>query len=689
MRFHLGEYVSGLFNIDGIIVGVFTGGSYAILGVSITLMYRSTGFLSFAHAGFASVGAYVYADFAGSKGWPVLVAAVAAVVLTVGYGLVVERILRPVRDASGATKMIATLGIVQLTTALLLLLYGFEPTSAPLLLPDSSITIGDVRIAHQQSAILVLAGVTAGGLGWFLRATRFGAAIRAVAGNPEAARLMGVSLTNVARFNWALGAGLAGLAGVLLAPLAPITAATFTLLLAKALAATLVGGLVSLPLTFLGALGIGVADSLTVLNSSAPGAKELVTLGLVVLLLVFRRTWPGELETGSSPPSRSFSFVERLAPVTELLGRGYRVVRWPAAMIGIVLILVVPATSNYWGFVGARGLCFTIQALSLVLLVGWGGQVSLMHGAYAGIGAFTTALLVGTHGWPLEFALIGAGFAGVLMGAVAGLPALRLSGLQFAIASLVFAGAASEWLFRRTEFPKSLPRGTLFGVDIFPDSNLYYFMLPVTAILYLTVWNIRRSTFGPLLISARDAPTTVAHFGADPARTRMAAFLFASFIAALGGGFYGVLLTGFQPFDFSLILSIALLIYAVVGGVQSLGGPLVAGLLFGVVPQLIQGQSSSASAVPDLIAGVAVLLLLALRPDGIASLFSARTVATRDPARSSFGRFDVTVARWKSRGSVMESNGASPPAAPNAQAPQPTDGSPTQADTSEIEVLSP
>lgn len=645
-----------LISIDGIIVGVFTGGSYALLAVSITLMYRSTGFLSFAHAGFASVGAYVYADLAGSRGWPVAVAAMVAVVITIAYGLIVERILRPVRDASGATKMIATLGIVQLTTALILLVYGFEPTSAPLLLPDSSIAVGDVRIAHQQSAILVLAALSAGLLGWFLKTTRFGTAIRAVAGNPDTARLMGVSLTNVARFNWALGAGMAGVAGVLLAPLAPITAATFTLLLAKALAATLVGGLLSLPLTFAGALGIGVADSLTVLNSSAPGAKELVTLGLVVALLVLRRTWPSELQTEASPTSTSSALLDRLTPVTAGLRRVFEMVRWPMAVVGIVLILVVPAGSNYWGFVGARGLYFTIQALSLVLLVGWGGQVSLMHGAYAGIGAFTTAMLVGNHGWPLELALVGAGLAGVVMGAVAGLPALRLSGLQFAIASLVFAGAASEWLFRRTEFPKSLPRGTLFGVDIFPDSNLYYFMLPVTLILYIAVWNIRRSTFGPLLISARDAPTTVAHFGADPARTRMAAFLFASFIAAFGGGFYGVLLTGFQPFDFSLVLSIALLIYAVVGGVQSLGGPLVAGVLFGVVPQLIQGQSSSASALPDLIAGVAVLLLLALRPDGIASLFASRPLPARDGARSSFGRFDVTVSRWRAHRHT--SNGA-------------------------------
>ncbi len=637
------------FDIDALIVGVFTGGSYALLAVSITLMYRSTGFLSFAHAAFASVGAYVYADLAGDRGWPGPIAATAAVLITVVYGLIVERILRPVRNSAPATKMIATLGIVQLTTALILLVYGFQPTSAPLLLPDGAITIGDLRIAHQQSAILVLAAVSAAALGWFLKTTRFGTAIRAVAGNPETARLMGVSLTHVGRFNWALGALLAGMAGVLLAPLAPVTAATFTLLLAKALTATLIGGLVSLPLTFLGALGVGVADSFTVLNSSAPGAKELVTLALVVLLLVFRKNWPRDLEpTAETKIRHRPRILVRLEPVGESLRRGLYSMKWPAAAVGAILLVVVPAGSGYWGFVGARGLYFTIQALSLVLLVGWGGQVSLMHGAYAGIGAFTTALLVGTHGWPLELALLGGGLAGVIMGGIVGLPALRLSGLQFAIASLVFAGAASEWLFRRTEFPKSLPRGTLFGVDIFPDSNLYFFMLPVTIVLYVAVWNIRRSTFGPLLISARDAPTTVAHFGADPSRTRMWAFLFASFVAALGGGFYGVLLTGFQPFDFSLILSIALLIYAVVGGVQSLAGPMVAGVMFGVVPQLIQGQSStSASAIPDLIAGVAVLALLALRPDGLASLLTKRpSSATVTSADIPFGRFDITVARW-------------------------------------------
>lgn len=637
--------------LNGVLVGIFTGGAYALVAVSITLMYRSTGFLSFAHAGFASLGAYVYADFAGPKGYPRPLAAVIAIVLTTLFGLVTERMLRPVRNATAATKMIATLGIVQLTTALILILYGFAPTSAPLLLPDDSVVIGSLRISYQQTAVLMIAAASALGLAWFLRTTRFGTAIRAVAGNPDAARLMGVSITQVGRFNWGLGAALAGTAGVLLAPLAPITAATFTLLLAKALTATLVGGLVSLPLTFLGGLGVGVADSLTTLRFSAPGAKEVVTLLLVVGLLVFRRNWAPELPPTPEIRIRRRSRARDVAhSVSQVGGRLVQTVKWPLIIVGVTVGVVIPARSGYWGFVGARGLYYTIQSLSLVLLVGWGGQVSLMHGAYVGIGAFTTALLVVTHGLPLELALIGGGLAGMVMGALAGLPALRLSGLQFAIASLTFAGAASEFLFRRTEFPKSLPRGTLFGVDIFDDSNLFMFMLPVTVVLYVVVWNVRRSSYGPLLISSRDASTTVAHFGADPNRTRMGTFLLASFIAALGGGFYGVLLTGFTPFDFSLILSIAILIYAVVGGIQSLAGPLIAGLAFGVVPQLIQGQASTtATAIPDLLAGVAVLALLALRPDGLASLLqgASSTVPAEERPVAPVGRFDLVLGRWR------------------------------------------
>jgi len=655
--------------VNGALVGILTGAAYSLVAVSITLMFRSTGVLSFAHAAFAAVGAYVYADLGGGGTSPV-VALVVALGVTVAYGLVVERLaIRPVRGASSTTKLIVTLGVLSLTTGLLLQFYGFQPTSAPLLLPDRTVTIGDVAFSYQQITIFVVAAVLAAALGWFLKATRFGLAVRAVAENAEAARLMGVPLVGVARFNWALGAFLAGLTGILVAPLSVITVATFPLLLTKALTATLFGGLVSLPLTLAGGLVVGIVESITTLETSFSGSKELATLLLVIALLVFRRSWP--VETTEETTFARRAPLRALEPVVQQLSRGLErarpfllVAAIPAVGYGVFLA----STRNYWGFVGARGLFYVIEALSLVLLVGWGGQVSLMHGAYVGIGAFMTAYLVGEHGMPLALAIVIAAFCGMAMGAAAGLPALRLSGLQFGIASLAFAAAASEWLFKRPEFPKSLPRGELFGLDLFEDTTVFLVMLPITVVLYVLVWNVRRSTFGPLLISARDAGLTVAHFGVDPKRTRMWAFLLASFIAALGGAFYGVLLTGFQPFDFSFFLSIGLLLYAVVGGVQSLGGPLLAGFLFGVVPQLLQRGSSGtdASAIPDIVAGLVVVVLMAARPGGLAELLGG---AQREPSTASrvrTGRFDAVVA---SRPARPSRNGASP--ARRATAPPP------------------
>jgi len=196
-------------HLNTVIVGVFTGAACALVAVSVTLMFRSTGVLSFAHAAFAATGAYLYADLAGNRGFPRPLAALAALAVTVAYGLAVERFaIRPVRHAGSAARLMATVGVLSLTTGLLLQFFGFQPTAAPLLLPDVNVAVGSLRLALQQIAILAVAGAGALGLGVFLMRTRFGTGLRAVAENPEAARLMGVSLTRVARFNWALGAAI-------------------------------------------------------------------------------------------------------------------------------------------------------------------------------------------------------------------------------------------------------------------------------------------------------------------------------------------------------------------------------------------------------------------------------------------------------------------------------------------------
>jgi ABC-type branched-subunit amino acid transport system permease subunit len=321
--------------------------------------------------------------------------------------------------------------------------------------------------------------------------------------------------------------------------------------------------------------------------------------------------------------------------------------------------LVNTAGSEYWGFVFARTLFYVIEALSLVLLVGWAGQVSLMHGAYVGIGSFTTGYLVVDKGWGLGPAILVAALVGMAMGAAAGIPALRLSGLQFAIASLAFSAAASSFLFRREElrFSRYLDRQDLFGIDLFNSYSLFLVMLPVTGLCYFAVWRVKRSSFGSLLLASRDAPATVSHFGADPKRTRMWAFLLASFIASLGGAFYGVLLTAFRPEDFAFQLSIVLLLYAVIGGIDSLAGPLVAGLAFGVLPELVAGEASTkASAWPDIIAGLVVIGLMAWRPGGLGALLrrAPRAVAAGPAAVSTrFGRWRPVVAAHNGNGAVL------------------------------------
>lgn len=641
--------------VYGIFAGIVSGAAYALVGVSITLMYRSTGVLSFAHAAFAMFAAYIDSWLLVDVGWPRVPAALAALALTIVFGLVVERLaIRPARHSSPVLRLVVTVAVLSFTTAMMLLLFGFDPVESRLLLPSGAVEMGQFVVTYQELAIFAVAAASAVGLGVFLKRTVFGTAVRAAGQDETAARLLGVPPSRVAQFNWGLGAALAGTYGVLIAPLVLLGAGTFPLLLVKALAASLIGGLVSLPLTFVGGLAVGVAESLVSIRYTEPGNRELMVMLLVVAVLLFRRSWAtkgdeGPVFVAGARPA----FLDRSRPRLERAGQQARTVLRPvllAAMAGLALwALIVPTGSEYWGFVGARTLFFVIEALSLVILVGWAGQVSIMHAAYVGIGAYMTGYFLNRQDLPLELAIPLAALVGMAFGGLVGLPALRLRGLQFAIASLAFVGAASEWLFRRDELgmlSSSIPRGELFGVDLFESANLYKVMLPVAAVMYLLAWNVRRSSYGSLLIASRDNPAAVAHFGASPRRTRMAAFLLASFFASLGGAFYGVLLTSFTPVTFAAGLSLALLLYAIVGGINSLGGPLLAALLFSLLPQAIQGRADAdQSQWPDLVSAGLLVAFVAVRPGGLASLLDwvvpARHRRT-PPASGDAG----TIERW-------------------------------------------
>jgi branched-chain amino acid transport system permease protein len=665
--------------VDSALIGILAAGGPALLAVSITLMFRTTGVLSFAHAAFATLAAFLYTDLAVDRGLPVGIAAVVTMAVILCFGVLVEAlVIRRVSESSGVVKLIATLGVFAATTGVVNAAFGSAPSASPFLMPRGTVTISGLAFPNQQVALTVLAvGVTAA-LTVFLRRSAFGVAIRAVAVNREAAALIGIAPARVARFNWALAALISGAVGILSAPLALFNVTTYLLISTEAFTASLLGGLASLPIALLAALGLGAVDGVLPNLVTTPGTKELILLALIVGVLTVGKRWLPEAPaaevtfSGTTGPRRLTGRLGELADRAQ--GRITRLVRpasglWPlvllAAMSVLAMLVVLPARDEFNAAVASRGVFIAIQALAVVVITGWAGQVSLMQGAYAGMGAFVTSYLGVTHGWPLEIVIPVAGAATMLLGLIVGIPALRLSSLQFAIASVVFAAAAAAWLFQRGGASSSVPRGTLFGIDLFDTGALYLVMLVVAAVFFLLAWNIKRSTYGSLLLVSRDAPQAVSHFGTRPARVRMGAFLFASFISGVGGAFYVMLITFFNPFDFSILLSLLLLVYAVVGGLQSLAGPLIAAAAFGVGPALMQqgGGQAKGGASFELLSGLLLLALIASRPAGLASLLRRRSDGpsseTSAPAHGvRYGRFDL-VMRDRDRPAGAPPNGTS------------------------------
>jgi sulfate-transporting ATPase len=634
--------------INGILSGIMTGGAYSLMGVSITLMYRSTGVLSFAHAAFAMVAAYVYSDLTIGRGVSPRLAAVVALLVTLVFGLVVERLaIRPVAKASPTARLITTVAVLGATTALMLLKYGVLPQRAPVLFPEGGFRLGDVFITYQQFGSLLIGAFGAAALAAFLKRAKLGIAVRATADNADAARLMGIPSRRISQFNWAVGSVTAGAAGILIAPSTIVSVATFPLLELRALVAALFGGLSGLVLTFVGGLAVGVVESLAAIKFSAAGVRDLAILILVVVLLLVRRQW--EVGGGTTALGLGGGRVRSLPPG---LRRVTRAVAAAAAVTVGLLALLQPAGSNYWAFVWAIAVFYALEGLSLVLLSGWGGQVTLMQAAYVGFGAYGVLYLVNQRGWAPEPAALVAVVVAVAAGAIVGYPALRVTGPQFAIVSLAFGGWAASYLFTRPELQGTLPRDRLFGFDVTSDTTLYYIMLAATVVLYLLVWNLRRSRFGGLLIASRDAAGTVAQFGGNPERIRLSAFLLASAIGGVGGAFYGLLVTGFRSADFGPQLAISLLLFTVVGGSTSLAGPLVAGVLFAVIPNVIQQQSTTGSEaqITQLVAALVVVAMVALRPQGLASLW-ARPARGADGTRprAAPGRFGAVHAAHSAR----------------------------------------
>jgi ABC-type branched-subunit amino acid transport system ATPase component/branched-subunit amino acid ABC-type transport system permease component len=555
------------------VLGLGVGGAYALLAQGILVVYRGSGTVNFAQGAIAMISAYLaYQDLAGHVTVPVAMAlgvVAGAVVGLLQYLLV----MRWLRNSSPLRRLIGTLGVMLLLEAIATLRYGSTLVLVSSPFPTKPVTVlPDLTLTLDRLIMLGVAIVASCVLAWLYKHTFFGHATTAVSENELAAAAVGLSPDRIAMVNWTLGGALAGIAGVLIAPISGLNVDNLVLTVVVAVTATLVGRFHSFILTLLGGLAIGVGQSEIARFVTTPGASTAFPLVVIIVALVF---------SGKSLPERGV-IADRLPKVGS--GRINPALGLLIAGAVTALIWTVPVA---WVDALTASLVACLLLLSLVVVTGYAGQVSLGHAALAGVGAFVVGRLVATTGMPVEVAVLCALGIAIPAGLLFAIPAVRIRGTTLAILTLSLGMAINAVVFQNAGWTGGLA-GTTVGVLKVFGLNIDYIEHPqryATAVLIVVVVSatlvsvVRRSALGYRMLAVRENELAATAIGVDVARTKAVAFAVSSGIAAIAGvclAFQGHTVE-FTSFD--VLESLFIVGYAVVGGVGMIGGALLGATL--------------------------------------------------------------------------------------------------------------
>ncbi len=563
------------------IVGVSTAAVYAIAASGLVVTYTTSGIFNFAHGAFGMIAAFSYWQLHIGWGLPIWVALPMVVLLGAPlFGAGVERsIMRGIEGASEIVKVVVT---VSLLVALLAVAEWVWPSgvsrSFPQFFTGKVVQLGDVRVPYHSFTVLGVAVLVAVVLRLVLYGTRTGVAMRAVVDDRPLAQLNGARPGLISMAAWALGASLAALAGILIGAGEPLSGAKLTLLVINSFAAAVVGRLRSLPMTFVGALILGLAEAYVaayVDSSWQLGPIGFTSVGSAVspllLLLVLVFLPQSRLRAGGVQRQREH----------------WAVPSWRIAIIGAVTLVVVT-----WGAVDVmppRGVVqmayasfLAIVALSLVPLTGYAGQISLAPLTFAGIGGVIAGYLGAD--WAPWGILVGAAVTAVA-GAIMALPALRLTGIYLALGTVAFAMLASAMFFNQYDLMpggnRQVPPLQIGDWSASTAKAQTMVGAVVFALVGLGLVALRRGAWGRRLSAMKDSPVACATLGLNLTITKVGVFALSAGIAGLGGAVSGRTMLS-EEFQVAAGLPLALL--AVVGGVGAVSGALIGGLLFGAGP---------------------------------------------------------------------------------------------------------
>lgn len=609
-------------SLEILVIGVLTGLTYAVLAAGLVLVFRATRVINFAHGEIGAFGAAVLAKLVIDQGWNFFVALPLVLVLGGIVGAAVERgVIRRLFKAPRVVVLVATIGVAQLLfVAQLLLPQVHTPGRYPSPF-DRILQVGDtLRLSSEHFMVIAFAPAIIAGLALFLTRTPHGLAIRAAADNPDRAELSGISTKRISTLVWVLAGVLSTVTAVLVNPLRGVivgvpSAALGPSLLLRALAAGLFGRLTSVPAALVGGVAIGVVEAILFVNVRQPGIVDAV-LFVAVLVLVLGRVRGDRGEEGG------WSLTPRVAAIPEHLRNVWWVRRMgslsaaAAVALAIALPLVVSSASRNYLF--TRVVLYAIIGLSVAVLTGWAGQLSLGQFAFVGVGAMVTAALIG-RGMGFPVAVGYATVAGAFVALAVGFPALRVRGLFLSVTTLAFAVAASNWLFRVDLLTGGqgvavVPRAELFGViDLAPERTYYYVCLVVLIVCAAMIARLRATGIGRCLIAVRENEAAASALTVSPSAAKLTAFALSGGLAALGGGLLAGLEINVGSTSFGPHLSLQVVAMVIIGGLGSVAGAILGAVYVVGLPALWDGSPAIALAT----SGIGLLVLLLYLPGGL------------------------------------------------------------------------
>jgi ABC-type branched-subunit amino acid transport system permease subunit len=591
-------------------IGVVRGLVYGLLALGIVLIYKGSRTINFAHPFFGLLAAFVcwwltyragFIPFALGSRPRFFIAALLSIGLVAlnGYGIE-HTVMRKLRGAPRLVVLVATIALAQGTFGLVVLLFNRNEQQAQTFRTLPSLlrvtTHFGTRVVTGADIQVFLVVVVLGAVGAaYFRYSRFGIAIRAAAENGEAARLLGISVDRVSTFTWVVGAILAAIAGILITEVRNTLdiASLSTGFLVKGLAAALVGGLTSLPGALVGGLAVGMLESLVQWKFDNPGAPEtLLFVGVLAILLlrpggIFGQREETEDKAAFVPTLRDLPGRLRTSPAA--LG-----VRYLFALVPIFFVLLSLITGPHTVGIFISVVSIAIVGVSLTVLMGFSGQISLGHWGLAGVGAFTVAdLFTRLHvpfllAIPLSFAM------GMLVALVIGFSALRIRGLYLAIATLAFNLSAEVFLFRSQLIGRSTagvqihpPKLGPFDLDAPSRRPLFFFSLLLLGFSLWLARNLARSRTGRGFFAIRENEKAAATLGVELTRYKLLAFAVSGGIAALGGALRAVDLGYAQAGAWDTATSLVLVAMVMIGGLGSLSGAVLGAFLVFGLPDLL------------------------------------------------------------------------------------------------------